>query len=751
MFETVIPGPSGGYTGIGVTGDVLIYGNLLVTGSIDPIYLALTPQASGPVGFTNPLWVDTGGFLRSENIKLENATADAISLSATSIAKIGTTTLSIDADNTMNLVSNLGPIILQAETGIDLNSTTGIITTNCAIKPTAIRDSASGDGTSGQVLTAGTGGQLLWGANGVSSVTAGTNISLTGTASVPIVNLGTLGVLTSTLNTGTQNVQGTSTQFTLTNGGSQSNVQASLGFTSVVSATPTTKANLFNTSVSVETLANKVQMTPTYLLKTVGATAFQVGTVGSAPLTLVGAGGQADGISISQISGAGTVLTSNLSNVKWYPDTLINNNNTLLPTAVPAPQVVSQRLTLTNYGLTNTNNWIDYGATTGGSATTAFEVDNNNYVWVASYNGICRVYDSTITTLLYTHTLTYLGNPATIYVLYYSGGYMFIGGLFDAINGNATPQNSITRVSTSSYTEEPMEDGATFNRGFQVGSSVFCMTDVNGNLVVGGSFLTDELGTTPILYIGSIANPYVAGSAQSWTEFNGGTNNFVYAIYHEPNNNYTYIGGDFTAVNVNISALGYVYGAGFDGGSWFLMAGNAFNNPVYTIQFSNHGGMIWTGLFNGSPIGTSVDYNCYIDPNTLVVSDTNFSMGGYQPNYKQRNFTAGGNALIGFDNTFYVNTAYQVWESLGQTGGSGAVIGINYWNGDWKVILDSYVEVRSHETLSHAQTFNSGVFKYNGTLYANYTITTRDISQQFIGDPTNAFWSPIGTLVGAFS
>ena len=188
MFETILPGPPGGYTGIGVTGDVLIYGNLLVTGSIDPIYLALTPQASGPVGFTNPLWVDTGGFLRSENIKLENATADAISLSATSIAKIGTTTLSIDADNTMNLVSNLGQIILQAETGIDLttttgdinlvstadaitiqadldinlNSTTGKVITNCSVKPLRIEDSASSTGTSGQYLTAGTGASTLW-------------------------------------------------------------------------------------------------------------------------------------------------------------------------------------------------------------------------------------------------------------------------------------------------------------------------------------------------------------------------------------------------------------------------------------------------------------------------------------------------------------------------------------------------------------------------------------------------------------
>ena len=80
MFETVLPGPPGGYTGIGVTGDVLIYGNLLVTGGVDPIYLALTPQVSGPVGFTNPLWVDSlnGNALRSENIKL-TATASTTS------------------------------------------------------------------------------------------------------------------------------------------------------------------------------------------------------------------------------------------------------------------------------------------------------------------------------------------------------------------------------------------------------------------------------------------------------------------------------------------------------------------------------------------------------------------------------------------------------------------------------------------------------------------------------------------------
>jgi hypothetical protein len=63
-----------GYTGTGYTGDVLIFGNLLVTGGIDPTYLALTPQTSGPTGFTNPLWVDSinGNALRSQNIYMDN-------------------------------------------------------------------------------------------------------------------------------------------------------------------------------------------------------------------------------------------------------------------------------------------------------------------------------------------------------------------------------------------------------------------------------------------------------------------------------------------------------------------------------------------------------------------------------------------------------------------------------------------------------------------------------------------------------
>ena len=218
----------------------------------------------------------------------------------------------------------------------------------------SLRDSASAVGTSGQVLTAGTGGQVLWGANGVSSITAGNNIDITGTASVPIVGLKS--PLTSTLALGTTSITGSTSNITLSSGTNQANMNGNLGFTSVVQATPTTKANLFNTSISVETSTNKVIIQPTSILKSVGTTALTVGTVGSAPLTLIGNGGNTDGIQITQIANAPTTLTTSLSNVKYYPDCYISNGNAST-VAVPLPQVDYQRLTLNNLGLTNTNSW----------------------------------------------------------------------------------------------------------------------------------------------------------------------------------------------------------------------------------------------------------------------------------------------------------------------------------------------------------------------------------------------------------
>jgi hypothetical protein len=79
-------GIGAGYTGIGITNqDLLIFGNLLVTGAIDPTYLALAPQTSGPTGFSNPLWLDNTEALRTENIIASGKFIGDLSGNATSV------------------------------------------------------------------------------------------------------------------------------------------------------------------------------------------------------------------------------------------------------------------------------------------------------------------------------------------------------------------------------------------------------------------------------------------------------------------------------------------------------------------------------------------------------------------------------------------------------------------------------------------------------------------------------------------
>ena len=626
------------------------------------------------------------------------------------------------------------------------------LTAELNIGSQSIRDSAGAVGTNGQVLTAGTGAQTLWGTNGVSSVTAGTNISITGTASVPVVNLGTAGVLTSTLNTGTQNIQGTSTQFTLTNGGSQSNVQANLGFTSVVQATPTTKANLFNTNISVETLANKVQMTPTYLLKTVGATAFQVGTVGSAPLTLVGAGGGADGISITQVGNVGTTLTTNLSNVKYYPDTYLSNNDSITQ-GVPAPQVTHQRLTLNNLGLTNTNNWTDYGNAVY-AGYSAFTIDSGGNYWYAEQgSGNITVEDSNFVIVAQLQ-LNQSGNPGTINTFYQQGGYMFIGGIFDSVADaggvNATPQYSIARVLLSTYFFDPMEDPTTSNRGFTPADEVFCITDVAGSLCCGGTFTTNSLGTTTIRYIGLISNPYVAGSNQVWTEFGGGVSAPVYAIYLDGVTGYVWVGGDFSFVDINGGSLNYTYCAYYDLGtsSWGQVALNNILNSVKVIKPTSYNVIFVAGNFP-QVAGTGQNYNTYIDQfNPSLWSDTTLSLGS-PVDYKEAHYSGIIGVWDSASSVFQQSSALQVWTSLGDPTGSGTLTGVNY-TGSWQVIYSSYNYVREHSVLPHSCEFQ-GSFMYDNTSYTKYTIVPRNVSQQFIGDITCSFWSIIGGGVGTFS
>jgi hypothetical protein len=98
----------------------------------------------------------------------------------------------------------------------------------------ALTDKNGATGGAGQFLSAGTGGETEWAnlpAFPVNSVSAGTNISLTGTSTDPIINL--QNPLTATLNLGSQNMTAgdpaTQTNSTTNNGGVSYNASATVG------------------------------------------------------------------------------------------------------------------------------------------------------------------------------------------------------------------------------------------------------------------------------------------------------------------------------------------------------------------------------------------------------------------------------------------------------------------------------------------------------------------------------------------
>ena len=62
-----------GYTGIGYTGDVMVFGKLYVQGGIDPTYLALTPQGLNPIpAGLDGIWIENGGSLRVQKMRMDD-------------------------------------------------------------------------------------------------------------------------------------------------------------------------------------------------------------------------------------------------------------------------------------------------------------------------------------------------------------------------------------------------------------------------------------------------------------------------------------------------------------------------------------------------------------------------------------------------------------------------------------------------------------------------------------------------------
>ena len=172
-------GPTGpGYTGIGYTGDAIVFGKLYVQGGIDPTYLALEPLSSDPIpSGLHGIWMDSSGnALRSDNIYMNaESTNPYISLKpdnsqAQIVLSDGVnSTNSLVYDN-IKLTSTVGPITETTDYKVDRIS----YTDNAFPSSTGYTISTGTPGVSGGPLNLNPSTALL--------VTTGTFTSMSSTA-----------------------------------------------------------------------------------------------------------------------------------------------------------------------------------------------------------------------------------------------------------------------------------------------------------------------------------------------------------------------------------------------------------------------------------------------------------------------------------------------------------------------------------------------------------------------------------------
>ena len=448
----------------------------------------------------------------------------------------------------------------------------------------------------------------------------------------------------------------------------------------------------------------------------------------SVSTTLIGGAG----VYVFQSGSTQPKLQTDIANVNYYPTFLVDNNNSN-SVSIPPPSIAGQRLTLVNKGITPTSVWSDYGNSIGSGANAVHYATGTGQVWVArSDANVVEIWDSTLSAVQGTITFT-TSSTDRAYCFFEEGSWMFIGGSFTAVNGNATPQYGLTRVNLSSFIEDPIYDGPAGING--VNGVVYCITSYGGSLWCGGQF-SQFAGAAPtttcnnLFYVGSYG---AGGGSQLYTEAFGGTNGQVNALLSA--GSYIFVGGDFTYVNFTFSPINYPYLATWNGGSWDYVGAFTFNAGVNSLNYTG----AFPYIIVGGSFSSPYQYICYIDynfPNNAPV-DTTLLVSA--PINRGCIYYNGSNYIHTTTNGVYFSSTFQVFTSLG-TPYLATPSFIGYWGGEPKVAWSNYSYIQSKSNVSQNASFvlTSGSFKFNGTSYTTATISLVDVGWDFVGDITGS-------------
>lgn len=402
-------------------------------------------------------------------------------------------------------------------------------------------------------------------------------------------------------------------------------------------------------------------------------------------------------------------------------------------------------------GILPLNGWADEG-TAYGNADSMY-LASDGYVWLGIGSQV--IITNTIFNTVY-QTINFAGG-ATVRVncFYQYSGYMFIGGIFDSVNGNATAQYGITRINISggvgSYTEDPIYESSIGIYGVSSGQEVYAIQEAGGNLWVGGNFTNFNNGNTAN-YGFRLQNPTGSSGSQTYDTLSGALdfNNIVntIALY----GSYLFWGGLFT--NIAGNSRNYISAYDVAGNAWNDVASNNFSGAIGSIIVSQTGGGLL--LVGGSYSVGSFTNLCYVDgavPNNPP-TDPNLS-----PSVINRGGLYGISgvdliACVSGDN--YRSNGFATWIHLGQSNAGIAPSGCFWYNNEAYNSYNSYSYVR--KTFTQSQTivyggFSPNTFLYNGANYQYFTMSSRYTAQSFIANANGSYWIPLGVICqgGSFS
>jgi hypothetical protein len=468
-------------------------------------------------------------------------------------------------------------------------------------------------------------------------------------------------------------------------------------------------------------------------------------------------GGNTNGINTNQPVGGPASLRSGLpaltnQGVYYYPTVHVDNQNGS-SISIQNPQMPYQNLTIINKDVSPATVWNDIGTNNYGAIDAMYR-SPAGFVWISSGSNIFITDTSSqFTTILQTIALsgTSSGAGSTRALCFAeAGGYVWIGGDFTSVNGNATQQYGLTRILTSgtvgSWTEDPIYDSV--NNAFGVNGYVNTLTLFGSYLWAGGNFTTINGSGTPAGYAMRIQNQSNSGGGQTYDN-DGGNMQFNNEVFCScASASFIFFGGAFTTIQSGLNP--YQYFVAYTGTNFQTCDNNNFNSNVNACAVSVLGNQILVG---GSFSQGGFQNICYIDASSPITST---NAGVASPNAIQKNgintFNAGGRDMFsdGQSNT-YTSSTFTTWNSLDQALGSNTPSGCFFETTPY-VSFSAQGLVRQNTAVSQTASFSlpSTNFRTPSGLFQTATLPAMT-AQQFVSDSVGNYWYAVGQPIATFS